>query len=211
MKTVGEMLKTAREKKQLTLPDISQQTRIAVKYLVAIENNNFAQLPPATFTKGFMQNYARLVNLDPKNVLAVFRRDFDQDERGRIVPRGLSEPVRSPINWFTPTTTTIALSVAFAVLIIGFFIRQLIDFNAAPSLEITEPSEQAQVQSPVTVTGKTHSQASVTINNQPVTVQEDGSFTTQLSFTEGEHTLVVTSTSRGGQTKTVQRVITVTP
>jgi cytoskeletal protein RodZ len=211
MKTVGEMLKEARGEKRLTLEDISRDTRINVKYLKAIEANDFDHLPPATFTKGFMQNYAKCVGLEPKTVLAIFRRDYDSDERGRIIPRGLSEPVRSRINWFTPTTTTIVLSVTIGVLILSFFIRQIITFRSAPPLEITAPGDQAQVTSLVSVTGTTHPQATVTVNNQPAIVSESGEYSLSLDLTEGEHTLVVVATSRGGQSRTLQRVVTVLP
>ena len=210
MKTVGEILHKAREEKGISLEEISKETKINIKYLKAIEANDFDNLPPATFTKGFMQNYAKTVGLDPENVLAIFRRDYDQDERGRIVPRGLSEPVRTSVNLFNPTTTTIALSVAIGVLIIGFFIRQIYQFSAAPNLEVTEPQESAQLASPITITGSTHPQATVTINNQSITIDEDGTFTTQMDFTPGEHTLVVVSTSRGGKERTLQRIFTIT-
>lgn len=211
MKTVGELLQEARLEKKLSLEEISRDTRINVKYLKAIEANDFAALPAATFTKGFMQNYAKCVGLDPKTVLAIFRRDYDSDERGRIIPRGLSEPVRSPINWFTPTTTTIALSVAFIVLILAFFVRQIIIFRSAPSLTVTAPPDQSQLQSPVLVTGTTHPQATITINNQPVTVSETGEFSSTIELTEGEHTIVVISKSRSGQTRTDQRTVVIIP
>ena len=210
MKTVGEIIKTARLEKNLTLEDIGRETRINLKYLEAIEANDFAHLPPATFTKGFMQNYAKTIGLDPKNVLAIFRRDYDSDERGRIIPRGLAGPAGSPINFFTPNTTTIVTSVAFAVIIIGFFIRQIIAFQSAPPLEITSPQENALVASPVTVSGKTHPQATLTINNQPATVSESGAFDAPVVLTPGEHSLIVSVQSRSGKTRTLERLITVT-
>ena len=209
MKTVGEILKAARLEKKLTLEDISRETRINLKYLEAIEANDFATLPPATFTKGFMQNFAKTVGLDARNILAIFRRDYDADERGRIIPRGLAEPVRAPLNLFTPTTTTIALSVAFGVLILGFFTRQIIQYRMAPSLEVTEPANHAQVTSPVVVVGKTNPQATVTINTRPVTLTETGTFRDEMPLTPGEHTLVISTTSHSGKTRTLQLLITV--
>jgi cytoskeletal protein RodZ len=210
MKTVGEIIKSARLEKNLTLTDISRETRINLKYLEAIEANDFQNLPPATFTKGFMQNYAKAVGLNPQNILAIFRRDYDSDERGRIIPRGLADPVRSPINFFNPTTTTIITSVVFAVIIIGFFIRQIIAFQSAPPLEISLPLENALVISPVTVSGKTHPQATLTINNQPVTVSDSGAFETTVVLTPGEHSLIITTQSRSGKTRTLERLVTVT-
>jgi hypothetical protein len=207
MKTVGEILKTARVANKLSLEDISRETRINLKYLEAIEANDFHSLPPATFTKGFMQNFAKTIGLDPQNVLAIFRRDYDADERGRIIPRGLAEPVRFSFNLFTPTTTTITLSIIFGLLIVGFFVRQIIEFQSAPVLQIDIPLEQAQVTSPVIISGKTHPQATLTVNKQPITINDNGTFSSSITLSPGEHTLVITAVGRSGKERTIQRVI----
>jgi len=211
MKTIGEILKKSRLEQGLTLTEISQKTRISLKYLTAIEASDFKSLPPAAFTKGFIQNFAKALDLNPNNALAIFRRDYDQDERGHIVPRGLTEPVKAPVNWFTPTTTTLALSALIGLFILTFFVRQIIQFNAAPPLEILSPGENESVSSPLTVTGKTHPQSTVTVNNRAVTVNDTGEFQTQLTLPPGKHTLVVTTTSRSDKERTHTRSITVLP
>jgi cytoskeletal protein RodZ len=209
MKTVGEILKKARLEKQLTLEQISRQTRIALKYLQAIEVNDYKQLPPATFTKGFIQNFAKAVDLNPINILAIFRRDYDQDDRGRIIARGLTEPVRAPVAFFNPTTTSIMLTAVIAVLIAGFFIRQIIIFASAPSISVIEPKEYAQTTSPVTISGQTQAQVALTINNRIVNVSETGQFTTQVNLPPGEHTLIITATSRSQKSTTLERSLTI--
>lgn len=209
MKTVGEILRAARKKQGLTLEEVSKKTKITVQYLQAIEENNFKQLPAAAFTKGFITNFAKTVSVDPQNALAIFRRDYDQDERGRIIPRGMAEPVKAKLNLFTPTTTAIAISSAVALIIIVFFLRQIMIFLSAPPLEVTAPENQAQVSSPVMVQGTTKPEASLTINNQPVTVSDSGAFQAQVTLISGEHTLVIKATSRSGKSRTVHRFVTV--
>jgi cytoskeletal protein RodZ len=209
MKTVGEVLKKARQEKQLSLEDIGRQTRISLKYLKAIEANDFAALPPATFSKGFMQNYAKAVSIDPQTVLAIFRRDYDQDERGRIVPRGITEPVTSPLNLITPSTITIVITAIISIIIAGFFIRQVITFTSAPSLSLSSPEADTTYVSPLVVDGATHPQATLTVNNRPVLVSDDGTFSTQLELTPGTHTIIITSTSRSGNARTLQRTVTI--
>jgi len=51
----------------------------------------------------------------------------------------------------------------------------------------------------------------VTINNRPVNVNETGEFTQESTLTEGQHTLVVVSTSRSGKKTTVERIIYIQP
>lgn len=209
MKTVGEILKEARSKKQISLENIASRTKINLSYLHAIEQNDFSKLPPSAFTKGFMQNYAKIVGLNPKTVLAIFRRDYDQDEKGRIIPRSLSDPVKTPKIPFNPTTTSIIISLIVSILIATFFIRQVIVFRAAPNISLSEPQEESQVTSPVFIQGNTQPEATITINNQTISVTEDGSFTAEFELSPGEHTLVVTATSRNNKQRTLQRIINV--
>ena len=95
MKTVGEILKQARTDQGISLATVAGQTKIQLKYIRALEENNFDKLPPAAFVKGFVRSYARVVSKDPEGLLAIFRRDYDQNERGEIVPRGLAAGVTS--------------------------------------------------------------------------------------------------------------------
>lgn len=209
MKTVGEILKKARLEKELTIEDISLSTKINPTYIDAIESNDFTKLPPSAFTKGFMQNYAKVVDLDPKVVLAIFRRDYDQDEKGRIVPRSLETPVKNPKINFSPTNISIVASVVISLIIVAFFVRQIINFNTAPDLSVEKPAENAQVTSPVEIFGQTHPEATVTVNNQTIKVETDGHFSSNLNLTLGEHTLVITAVSRNDKERTLQRIIQV--
>lgn len=210
MKTVGEILKNSRESQNLSLDEIAGKTKIAKAYLLAIEANDFKHLPAATFTKGFLKNYAVVLNLNPENILAIFRRDYDQDERGRIIPRGLTEPVKAPLTFITPGRISLIISAFLGLIIAIFFIRQILIFTQAPALELFEPAANNQsLTSPVNVSGKTHPEAAVSINNEPTTVNKDGTFTKAMNFSEGEHTLIVVASSRNGNSRSLQRVITV--
>lgn len=211
MKTVGEILSTARVSRQLSLEEISRDTRINLKYLQAIEANDFDQLPPSAFTKGFLQNFAHAVSADPKQVLAIFRRDYDADAKGRIIPRTLTETSRRSLFTFNPSSATLIIAGILGALVVAFFLRQIIDFRSAPDLQVSEPQDQAQLTSPITVKGNTHPQATVHINNRLATVTENGDFSQEITLTPGEHTLVITSSGRSGQKRTLLRQITIIP
>ncbi len=207
MNTVGELLKNARLEKNITLDQIATYTKIRKKYLEAIEENNFGNLPSAAFTKGFLNTYSKIVGVNAQTILAIFRRDFDQDERGHIIPRSLINPVKPAMPGITPSMLTIGLSVVAGTLIIGFFVRQIILFSSSPPLAVIEPAENTILISPVVVRGTTDPEANVTINNRSVTVSQTGEFITDAVLDPGQHTLVVTSVGRSGKKTTVERVI----
>ena len=70
---LGTELRTARERAGFTLPELAARTRIPLKSLRAIEENDFASVPPGIFVRGFISAYAREVGLDPASAVAEFR------------------------------------------------------------------------------------------------------------------------------------------
>lgn len=70
MPSFGEKLKLEREKKKMTLEDISTTTKISTRMLHALEEDKFTQLPGGIFNKGFVRAYARTLGLDEDQTIA---------------------------------------------------------------------------------------------------------------------------------------------
>jgi cytoskeleton protein RodZ len=66
MTGVGQELAAAREARGLALSDVAQQLKFAPRQLEALEQEQFEALPGATFTRGMVRSYARLLKLDPE-------------------------------------------------------------------------------------------------------------------------------------------------
>jgi cytoskeleton protein RodZ len=66
----GARLQAAREAAGLSLEQVAQQLKLAPRQVRALEEEDFAQLPGRTFARGFVRNYARLLNLDGDDLLA---------------------------------------------------------------------------------------------------------------------------------------------
>ena len=66
----GARLRTAREAAGLSLDQVAQQFKLAPRQVKALEDENFGELPGRTFSRGFVRNYARLLNLDPEDLLS---------------------------------------------------------------------------------------------------------------------------------------------
>lgn len=70
---LGTLLRTARERRQISLEALARTTRISLAFLDAIERDDFDALPPPIFARGFLRAYAREVGLDPEDVVAQYR------------------------------------------------------------------------------------------------------------------------------------------
>jgi cytoskeleton protein RodZ len=66
----GDKLKLEREKRKITLEEISASTKIGTRMLQALEGDKFGQLPGGIFNKGFVRAYARVVGLDEEQAVA---------------------------------------------------------------------------------------------------------------------------------------------
>lgn len=67
--TVGQTLKAKREERGWPLEQVAEQLKLNNRQLQAIEEDDFEALPGNTFARGFVRNYARLLELDPQPLL----------------------------------------------------------------------------------------------------------------------------------------------
>lgn len=67
--TVGEQLRRAREAKSLSVADVAQSMKLGARQVEALESGNWSGLPGTTFARGFIRNYARLVQIDPQPLM----------------------------------------------------------------------------------------------------------------------------------------------
>jgi cytoskeleton protein RodZ len=65
----GNKFRKAREKKELSLDDVSNVTKISARMLQAIEEENFEQLPGGVFNRGFIRAYAKHLGLDSEEAV----------------------------------------------------------------------------------------------------------------------------------------------
>ena len=69
----GSALQIAREAKNMTVEDAARQLRLGTHQILALEQDNFAKLPNAMITRGFLRNYARLLDIDAAPLLLAYR------------------------------------------------------------------------------------------------------------------------------------------
>lgn len=206
MKTAGELLKDKRLLKELSLETVASKTKIKLEYLEAIENSDFASLPSSTFAKGFLRNYASFLYLNPDTVVAMFRRDFTQNAKGEIIPRGLVSPVGSKPKFFT---VGVVLTSIATLVFLGFLAIQLISWWSLPKLKLFQPQNGDTYGEKVTFKGVTAKDATVKVAGQQVIVDGNGQFTLDLIFPAGTHSVIIETTNRQDKSTLLERTFTV--
>jgi len=115
--TIGEQLRIAREQRGVPLREVSDQTRISIHYLEAIETNDYKRLPGGIFNRSFVKAYARYIGYDEKKAVDGYSRYIrDQGETSEDVT---STPYHSKVYTDTPATRSPILTVVLAIVILA--------------------------------------------------------------------------------------------
>ncbi len=69
---VGALLRTEREKKGLSHQQVAEMTRLRRHLIMALEKEEWDELPAPVFVKGFIKSYAKALGLDEKKVLELY-------------------------------------------------------------------------------------------------------------------------------------------
>jgi len=95
VETLGEKLRTAREKKGYTFEQIGRDTNIAKRYLEALEAEDFAQFPGEPYLLGFLRNYGEYLGLDTQELGSLYK-TIKIQEQPIPVEQLLKDPPRFP-------------------------------------------------------------------------------------------------------------------
>jgi cytoskeletal protein RodZ len=109
VESLGEKLRTAREEKNLNYDQVSRDTNIAVRYLEALETENFSGFPGEPYIIGFLRNYGAYLELNVQELLSLYRA-FRIQEQPVPVEQLLKLPSKAP---------KILLTIAIILIILG--------------------------------------------------------------------------------------------
>jgi cytoskeletal protein RodZ len=109
MGSLGSYLRRERELKQVSVAELAQTTRIPVRLLHQIENDDCDALPADVFVRGFLRSYARALGIDEEQVLARFR--------GRQTPE---PPPALPAVYTPESGRRFGIAIALFILLILF-------------------------------------------------------------------------------------------
>ncbi len=71
-KSIGEVLKDARESRGWSFADVQRMTKIQARLVQALEYNDFEAIPDSDYTKSFLQRYAEILELDAEVLLDAY-------------------------------------------------------------------------------------------------------------------------------------------
>ncbi|MFJ6025195.1 helix-turn-helix domain-containing protein [Brevundimonas sp. NPDC092305] len=125
--TLGEGLRAARETSGRSLAELSTATRVPVRYLTALEQNDFSVLPNRVFSIGYVRAYATALGVDEQEAVEAFKRESPDPSVPLQAPVGIAfEDVRR-------NSPRILAGLAVVVLaVVGWNVFQRVNLAKAP-------------------------------------------------------------------------------
>lgn len=167
--SAGKVLAEARERLGLSVAEVARQLRLSPRQIEALEADDHASLPGKTFLRGFLRNYAKVLQLDPEPLLALCQPESPQAQsiavptskiefggkRSRLMPFG----DQSGKPW-----AKYAAIISVAVLVLSWGMYELLQGQASsPDAPVKSAGETTMVLS--------LPQAEMPVQTAPVTSQ----------------------------------------
>lgn len=115
----GERLKRERELREVAPNEIVVATRISLRFLEALENEDWDKLPGGVFNRGFVRAIARYLGLDEENLLAEY--DLAHGDESAEPPRPMENRIPSPPKWIPVALVVGAVAVLALLITAGVF------------------------------------------------------------------------------------------
>jgi transcriptional regulator with XRE-family HTH domain len=121
---VGAILREARNRRKIDLSEVEEATRIRIRYLQAIENEEWDVLPGGVYTRGFIRTYASYLGLDGERLADDYRRSLEGAEgeggpAAEPTPAAARGPTRTPRRRAVPPAGWIAVAAVLLVAVLA--------------------------------------------------------------------------------------------
>jgi hypothetical protein len=117
---IGSVFREARNRRKIDLSEVEAATRIRVRYLRAIENEEWDVLPGGVYTRGFIRTYAAYLGLDGERLAEDYRKEVEAGQRGVAVEPVAASASQAPQHrWRLPSGGWLAVPAVVLVAVVA--------------------------------------------------------------------------------------------
>lgn len=209
--SIGAELAATRRRLAIPLTEASEKTKIQKRYLKAMEEDRWHDLPEPLYTRNFLRGYVQFLGEDPTYFLSRFHQ-----ERGCCDFIEASQTPRQKVRRGRFLVTPRLIKLGFLTLLLfgifgylGFQVRSIIE---PPALVVTTPSDGSTTDSAIiSVAGNIKEEAHINVNGETVLPNTDGSFSTTITLERGLNIITIEGKKRHSRPATIYRTIVFDP
>ena len=195
---IGSTLRETRVRRKTTLQQAEDDTKIRVKYIQAMENEDFDLMPSPAYVKGFLRTYSTYLGLDASVMLDEYRSRFEPDEEHE--PFGGNSALGRPRAHRRRNTLTFVAVVCLAILGLLYVLGRYNGGNSPTSPPVTVVSHTPQTSPSAHVSSSSTPSAFYAVR----VVADRGTCWVQVARTAAAAQVLYEATMAQGQSHTVR-------
>jgi hypothetical protein len=187
LKTFSQILIEAMQRYDFNVEKLARLTGISERFLEALINENYKELPSAPYVRGYLREIGKLLSLNGDELWKVYL-------KGRTEIKSSGEKDKLPSNRFATSSPFWGRSTIIVLLLIiiiaGYLVVRGGSILGQPALEIIKPKQDSLVtnEADFLIQGKTDSFAILTLNGERIYPDKDGNFETKVRLQNGLNT-----------------------
>lgn len=207
---VAKQLRGRRQAKNLKLNEVAKKLNINEKYLTALEEGKYDQLPRGVYEKSLLREYALFLGLDYGQIV----KDY-QAETNTLEPRKQKEMFSRPVIkgrhlWVMPKIIKNIIIFIIIAACFSYLVYRVNKIILPPLLIIDRPGLNLITQeTSLVVSGRTEAEASLLINGEDVLSDSNGYFSKPINLKNGLNKITITASKKYGRSNTIYREILV--
>jgi len=193
-KSLGEILKSIRIKKNISIESAEVGTKVRAKYLNSLEKGDWADLPQDVYLRGFVLAYAKFLGFDTDKAVELYENEttslvFGKKHKNKI---SYNHSLSGQKVLITPKILAYFSLSVFVLSMFSYVVFQVLKFAGNPSLEIVSPQNNIIIETDSTeLSGITDVDTMIAVNNENVPVTNDGRFQLELKLNRGINVIKV--------------------
>lgn len=205
---VAKQLRAQRQAKNLKLREAAAKLNINEKYLIALEEGKFNQLPRGVYEKNFLREYALFLGLNYDQLAKDYANEINTLEPKKTKEIFSKQVIKSRLFWALPKiikNIIIFLVIAACFIYLVYRVNKII---SPPLLIIDRPGlNLITEETSLLVSGQTEAEANLTINGENVLSDKNGYFSQSINLKNGINKIIITASKKYGRNNTVYREV----
>ncbi|MCX6746260.1 MAG: helix-turn-helix domain-containing protein [Candidatus Parcubacteria bacterium] len=202
--TLGQVFKRYREAERIKVEQIEKDTKISKRMILAIENDDYNQLPDDLYTTNLIRTYAKYLSLDYNKLLNLYKRAKEKSASDKNLA---AKKVKIYITPQRARNMIILLIVLILFVYLGLQINKIFQ---APQLDILQPvKDLITAQNYIEIKGRTEKEARVFINEKEVFLDPQGNFSATLDLQKGLNIIKISAAKKYSKENVLYRQILV--
>jgi len=197
-RTLGEKLKSARQKQQITISAAEEATKVRAKYLVALEEGDWKILPQNVYVRAYVLSYAKFLELSKPEITDLLETELIFHRKNqRSQELAYNNSVKDAKVLITPKVLAYFGLGVFVLSLFSYIFLQVSNFAGSPNLKVFTPENNSIVETDeIDVKGATDHGTMLTVNNENIPVTSDGGFFLNLKLHRGVNVIKINAINK---------------